>query len=62
LASCTGATVDYESADVTEEAWQWVPDGVDVVIDVAQAGPAVGFADSRQALIDWARKHFSPAR
>jgi NADPH:quinone reductase-like Zn-dependent oxidoreductase len=34
-------TVDYKSSDVTAEALRWAPGGVDVVIDLAQAGPAL---------------------
>ncbi|MGW1727646.1 NADP-dependent oxidoreductase [Streptomyces sp. NPDC002306] len=35
------ATVDYKTSDVTAEALRRVPGGVDVVIDLAQAGPAL---------------------
>lgn len=41
------ATVDYKTSDVTAEALLWAPGGVGVVIDLAQAGPAL--ADSAAA-------------
>lgn len=35
------ATVDYRTSDVTAEALRWAPGGVDVVIDLTHAGPAL---------------------
>lgn len=35
------ATVDYKTSDVTAETLRWAPGGVDVVINLAQAGPAL---------------------
>ena len=40
------ATVDYRTADVTAEALTWAPGGVDVVIDLAEAGPALAASAS----------------
>jgi NADPH:quinone reductase-like Zn-dependent oxidoreductase len=40
------ATVDYRTADVTAEALRWAPGGVDVVIDLANAGPALAASAS----------------
>ncbi|MCX4579566.1 NADP-dependent oxidoreductase [Streptomyces sp. NBC_01571] len=38
------ATVDYMNSDVTAEALRWAPGGVDVVIDLTHAGPALAGA------------------
>jgi len=35
------ATVDYKTSDVTAETLRWAPGGVDVVINLAQAGPTL---------------------
>ncbi|MEV5783927.1 NADP-dependent oxidoreductase [Streptomyces sp. NPDC048448] len=38
------ATVNYQTSDVTAEALRWAPGGVDVVIDLTHAGPALAGA------------------
>ncbi|MFD8418642.1 NADP-dependent oxidoreductase [Streptomyces sp. NPDC059466] len=38
------ATVDYMTSDVTAETLRWAPGGVDVVIDLTHAGPALAGA------------------